>query len=425
MTEPGCRIGPTDWMRADDTGALFDALEAAGGSVRFVGGCVRDALLGRIVSDIDVATDIVPEKVVEVLEARGIRAVPTGIEHGTVTAIPAERPFQVTTLRHDVETDGRRAVVSYTRDWAEDAKRRDFTMNALSADRKGNVFDYTGGIADLEAGRIRFIGDAGDRIREDYLRILRFFRFHASYGRTEPDPEALEACRAYVANVENLSGERVWAELSRLLIVDDPTPVLRMMERTGALPRLLPVRRKLDRFQALTGLEALYRLGTDPVRRLAALIDARRAEASQIAARLRLSRIDTDRLASLLTGTGECGPDMDEHALRRALYHVRGPHFRDLTLLGWADAIARDRVRATASAEGWNRTLQAALEWRQPVLPVSGRDALDLGVPEGPVVGELIGEIESWWVEQAFRPEREACLDRLRLLARRRGFRPG
>lgn len=425
MTQPARRIDRTDWMRAEDTRVLFEALEAAGGSVRFVGGCVRDALLGRIVSDIDVATDIVPDKVVEVLEAKGIRAVPTGIEHGTVTAIPDERPFQVTTLRHDVETDGRRAVVSYTRDWAEDAKRRDFTMNALSADRQGNVFDYTDGIADLEAGRIRFIGDAGDRIREDYLRILRFFRFQASYGRTEPDPDALDACRAFVANVETLSGERVWAELSRLIVVDDPTAVLRMMERTGALPRLFPVRRKIDRLQALVGLEAMYRLGTDPVRRLAALLDARRKEASQVAARLRLSRIDTDRLASLLTGIGECGPDMDDQALRRALYHVRGPHFRDLTLLGWAEDIARDRARATASAEGWNRTLQAALEWQQPQLPASGQDALDLGVPEGPAVGEMIAEIESWWVEQAFRPEREACLDRLRLLARRRGYRPG
>jgi poly(A) polymerase len=424
VTKPARRIDPTDWMRAEDTGVLFDALEAAGGTVRFVGGCVRDALLGRIVSDIDVATDIVPEEVVSVLEAEGIRAVPTGIEHGTVTAIPAERPFQVTTLRHDVETDGRRAVVSYTRDWADDAQRRDFTMNALSADRDGNVFDYTGGIADLEAGRIRFIGDAGDRIREDYLRILRFFRFQASYGRTDPDPAALDACRAFVANVETLSGERVWAELSRLLIVDDPTAVLRMMERTGALPRLLPVRRIIDRFQALVGLEAMLRLGTDPVRRLAALIDPKRREASQVAARLRLSRIDTDRLASLLAGIGECGPDMDDQVLRRSLYRIRGPHFRDLTLLGWADAIVRDRARATASAEGWNRTLQAALDWQQPELPVSGRDALDLGVPEGPAVGELIEEVETWWVEQAFRPEREACLDRLRLLARRRGFRP-
>jgi len=386
---------------------------------------VRDAILGRPVSDIDVATDIEPAKVLDILAAEGIRAVPTGIEHGTVTAIPAGRPFEVTTLRRDVETDGRRAVVGYTRDWSEDAARRDFTMNALSADRDGNVFDYTDGLADLAAGRVRFIGVAADRIREDYLRILRFFRFQASYGRTDPDPDAVDACRAAVGNIEALSGERVWQELSRLLVVDDPTPVLRLMEKTGVLPRLLPVRRMVDRVQALAALEAMFGLGTDPIRRLAALIEPSRKEASQVAARLRLSRIDTDRLASLSAGKGECGPHMEDQVLRRSLYRIRGPHFRDLTLLGWADAIVRDRRRATAAAEGWQRTLQAALDWVQPELPVGGADALAFGVPEGPAIGELIGEIENWWVEKAFVPDREACLDRLRQMTYRRGYRPG
>lgn len=423
--KPALRIDPTEWMLADDTAALFDALAACGGTVRFVGGCVRDAVLERTVSDLDVATDVEPPRVLEVLEAAGIRAVPTGIEHGTVTALPGERPFQVTTLRRDVKTDGRRAVVGYTRDWAEDAKRRDFTMNALSADRDGNIFDYVGGLDDLATGHVRFIGDAAERIREDHLRILRFFRFQANYGQTDPDPEALDACRAAVANLEALSGERLWQEFSRILAATDPCAVLSLMEKTHVLSYLLPVRRRLSAVRVLVALESSVRPHGDALLRLAALVSPLQREMSQIAARFRLSRDDTRRLMELNAERGNTSPGMPELAVRRSLYRLGPAFFGDLVLLDWADAIVANAGAAEAEAVAWKESLWDAItSWSAPEFPLNGADVMAMGVPEGPEVGEIVREIEDWWVDQAFRPDREACLDRLRRNAFRRGYRP-
>ena len=407
-------------MTAEDSCAVFEALEAGGATVRFVGGCVRDAVLGTSVSDLDVATDAPPDKAMELLAAKGIRAQPTGIEHGTVTAIPDDRPFQITTLRRDVETDGRRAVVRYTRDWAEDAARRDFTINALSASRNGSVYDYEDGLADLENGVVRFIGSAHDRVAEDYLRILRFFRFHARFARGAPDPDAVAACREAADQIETLSGERVWQELSRMLISDEPARAFGPMDDHGILRRVLDVSRHVSRLQALASLETMIRLPADPIRRLTALVDAHRREASLVATRLRLGRVETDRFASLSAGRGQCGPDMAEPVLRRSLYRVGPSHFRDLLLLDWADAIARNPAGAMASIEGWKRALDAARNWVQPEFPVNGEDAISLGLAEGPDVGECLDAVEEWWIERAFSPDREACLDRLSLAIRRR-----
>jgi poly(A) polymerase len=399
---------------------IIRELSGKGAAARFIGGCVRDAIVGRSVSDIDLATDAVPDRVVEILGGAGIRTEPTGIEHGTVTAIVRDRPYQITTLRRDVETDGRRAVVSFTTDWAEDAGRRDFTINALSADADGSVYDYVDGLADLAAGRVRFIGAAAERVAEDYLRILRFFRFHAGYASGAPDEEALAACRAAAARIDDLSGERIWLELSRILLIDPPGTVFQMMEKAGVLGRLIPIARKIDRLTALAALEGMIELDADPIRRLAALIEPTRREASQVAARLRLGRIDTDRLDSLTANRGQCSPDMSEAVLRRSLYRVRTRHFRDLLLLDWSEAIVRDRAAAMRTADGWKKILDYAQAWEQPELPVSGEDVMGFGVPEGPAVGEMLEAIEEWWLERAFKPDREACLDRLRLLARRR-----
>jgi poly(A) polymerase len=399
---------------------IIRELSGKGAAARFIGGCVRDAIVGRSVSDIDLATDAVPDRVVEILGGAGIRTEPTGIEHGTVTAIVRDRPYQITTLRRDVETDGRRAVVSFTTDWAEDAGRRDFTINALSADADGSVYDYVDGLADLAAGRVRFIGAAAERVAEDYLRILRFFRFHAGYASGAPDEEALAACRAAAARIDDLSGERIWLELSRILLIDPPGTVFQMMEKAGVLGRLIPIARKIDRLTALAALEGMIGLDADPIRRLAALIEPTRREASQVAARLRLGRIDTDRLDSLTANRGQCSPDMSEAVLRRSLYRVRTRHFRDLLLLDWSEAIVRDRAAAMRTADGWKKILDYAQAWEQPELPVSGEDVMGFGVPEGPGVGEMLEAIEEWWLERAFKPDREACLDRLRLLARRR-----
>lgn len=407
-------------MSEPDTTRLFDVLRDGGHSVRFVGGCVRDTVIRRPVSDIDVATDAEPNRVLELLGEAMIRAVPTGIEHGTVTAVPSSRSFEITTLRRDVATDGRRAEVEFTKDWVEDASRRDFTFNALSADPDGKVYDYFGGLEDLKDGRVRFIGEALERVAEDYLRVLRYFRFYAHYAKTDPDPDSFAACRAAATHVETLSGERIWAELSRTLTAPKPGPVFQMMEDIGLLRLLLPVGRSVKRMEALAALETMVSFEPDPIRRLIALIQPSRSEASQIAARLRLTREDTHRLDDLNASRGESSAGMAELSLRRALYALGRDQFRDLVLLDWADQIAMNATEAAQTVEGWKETWDTASSWEPPEFPLVGDDVLEMGVEEGPRVGELLEDIEEWWVEQAFRPDREACLDRLRLVSRRR-----
>lgn len=416
----GEKITPPDWMSAPDTVALFNALTDGGASVRFVGGCVRDAVLGRRVNDIDLATDAPPARVLELLGDKKIRAIPTGVDHGTITAVPDQRSFEITTLREDVATDGRRADVQFSRDWSVDAARRDFTINALSADPDGTVYDYVGGLADLRAGRVRFIGVAEERIAEDYLRILRFFRFHATYASTVPDAEALQACRDASSQVEKLSGERVWQELSRILVVAEPMQVFALMEDARLLRLLLPVGRSTSRLQALAALEGMVKLAPEPIRRLTALIQPDRQEASQIATRLRLSRAETSRLDNLSASRGESRAGMPELALRRALYTLGVDFFQDLILLDWADQIARDPSTAAGNIMDWKSTWDAAHDWVPPQFPLTGEDIIAAGVQEGPEIGEILEDVEEWWVEQAFRPDREGCLDRLRLMMRRR-----
>jgi len=249
------------WMIEPRARAVIEVLTKNGGAARFVGGAVRNALLGEAVGDIDIATPLVPDEVMQRLQAARLGAVPTGIAHGTITAVSGGKPFEITTLRRDVETFGRRAVVAYTTNWAEDAARRDFTINALYADQDGVVFDYFDGLADLAARRVRFVGDATTRIREDYLRILRLFRFHAWYGRGEFDEEALAAATAEKAGLKLLSGERVQKEMLRLLEASDPSPALEQMERAKILAQILPAGFRLPRLKRLLVLsaETLYR----------------------------------------------------------------------------------------------------------------------------------------------------------------------
>ncbi len=407
-------------MAADDTVRLFDALTAGGAAIRFVGGCVRDAILGRPVQDIDLATDADPSRVLELLGAKNIKAVPTGVDHGTITAIPDHRPFEITTLRNDVETDGRRAQVSFTKDWAVDAARRDFTINALSADPDGNIYDYVDGLADLRAGRVRFIGDPAERIAEDHLRILRFFRFQANYASGEPDAAALDACHKASGKVDELSGERVWQELSRILKVPEPGKAFRLMEDARILRLLLPVGRSPDRLQALAALEDMVGVPPEAIRRLTALIQPDRQEASQIATRLRLSRVETARLDELSASRGESSAGMPDLALRRALYALGQDVFRDLILLDWADQIARDPTVAISNIRDWKSTWDATAAWTVPLFPLTGEDVIAAGAEEGPDIGEILAVVEEWWVDQAFRPGHDECLDRLRLVMRRR-----
>ena len=402
---PVARLAPPPWSRETPIAALVAALCEGGGSTRFVGGCVRDTLRGAPVKDIDLATPLPPESVRERVEAAGFRAIPTGIAHGTVTVAAAGRGFEVTTLRRDVKTDGRRAEVAFTDDWIADAARRDFTVNAMSLAPDGALYDPFGGRADLAAGRVRFVGDARRRIGEDYLRILRFFRFFAWLGRLPPDSEALAACAALAEGVERLSGERVRAETLKLLAAPDPLPALDLAAGAGVLRRVLP-RPRPDWRERLGRLTELEGDAGDPVRRLAATVAD---DAPALARRLRLSRTQAERLAALAAPQYAVF-GLDARGARRALRGVGAERYRDLALLAWADA---------GSDEGLQDALAVADAWRPVSLPVKGRDATALGVPPGPRVGALLREVDAWWEAGDYRAGRGETLARLRELVER------
>jgi len=405
------RLDPQPWMTEDATRAVIAALEAGGGKARFVGGCVRDALLGHPVRDIDIATPDPPEAVMRLLRAAGIRAIPTGIDHGTVTAVKGAAHFEITSLRRDVETFGRHARVAFTDDWDADAARRDFTMNALFCDPDGTLHDPAGGYADLRAGRVRFVGEARARIEEDVLRLLRFFRFHAWYGRGAPDAEALAACRALAPRLKSLSAERVWSELRRLLSAPDPAAALRLMAENAVLPYVLAEADRPDRLARLAALEDGLGLGADPLRRLAAAVTVDEAGAAWLADRLRLSRAERRRLCALAAPEHRPDPAAGHAANRIALYRLGTETFGDLALLGWAEA------GGAAGDDAW-RALRALPDADPvPAFPLAGRDALALGVPKGPEVGRLLREVEGWWSDTGFTASREACLAKLRALA--------
>jgi poly(A) polymerase len=402
------------WMTHPATRAVIAALEAAGGEgcARFVGGCVRNALLKRPVADIDIATPLTPDEVTRALVAAGLKAVPTGIEHGTVTAVAQGRPFEITTLRRDVETDGRRAVVAFTTDWAEDAQRRDFRLNALYADPAGRIYDPTeGGLADAHAGRIVFVGAAETRIREDALRILRFFRFNAWYGRGEPDAVGLAACAELRDLIGHLSAERVSAELLKLLAAEDPRGVVRLMAQTGVIAVVLPEARGLERFEQLVGIETEMLFTEDALLRLAALLPDGPAKALALAERLRLSHAQRDRLVAALNPEPRLISWMSPRETRRLVYRLGVDAFCDRVTLAWA---ASDRPAATTQ---WRALLPTAQSWTPPRFPLSGEEVMAAGVPKGPLVGEVMREVEAWWVENDFPSDKLALIERLKAVA--------
>ncbi len=404
------KIESQPWMTAPETRKVLEALTARGARVRFVGGCVRDALLGRPVKDVDIATHDDPVTVMKLLEAAGIHAIPTGIAHGTVTAVIGKEHFEITTLREDIETDGRRAKVAFTDDWKADAARRDFTFNAIFCTPDGTIFDPFGGIEDLKAGRVRFVGDAETRIREDVLRLLRFFRFHAHYGKGETDGQAVAACRKLAHLLPTLSGERVGAEILRLLAADDPVPALALMRAEGVLAQVLPEAQNLARLAGLVAIERGYR-ETDALRRLAAMLTVAVAGAQAVAKRLRLSNAEAERLVALAAPASPVTATNEAKIQRRELYRLGAARYRDLTLIAWAQTTGHtdDSVYGSMVA--------AAESWQTIALPIKGRDVLALGVENGPEVGRLLKAIEAWWIENDFKPDREACLAKLKSLA--------
>lgn len=401
-----------DWMRAPAVTPVVAALGEGGVDVRFVGGCVRDALLKRPVNDIDIGVPLPPEEAVARLEAAGLRVVPTGITHGTVTAVSAGVGFEVTSLRRDVETDGRRAAVAFTSNWREDALRRDFTINALSLRPDGAVFDYFGGLADLAARRIRFVGDPVARIREDYLRILRFYRFVAHFGIAAGDPASRAACAGRAGRLETLSRERVGQEFIKTLVAPFAAEAVDAMVEDGILAAVADTLWSPPRFRSMAALESALDLPPDPCRRLAALIgDAGRADA--IGRSLRLSRKQADRLLDILRLAPDAtlAPDPPEtdavqrKAVRAAFYRHGAAAWRDASLLAAA-------AREDPEIDPLRRLAEAAAGWERPVLPVRGADLAARGI-SGPAVGKGLKFVERWWIAQDFRPGREAALEKL------------
>lgn len=382
------------WRHAEGMDLLMAALGADNGMIRFVGGAVRDSLLGLPVKDVDCATRWLPEQSSERIVAAGFKAIPTGIAHGTVTALLPSGPVEVTTLRRDLSTDGRHATVAFTDEWREDAARRDFTINALSADpQTGELFDYFGGLEDLNAGRVRFIGDALQRIAEDHLRIMRFFRFHERFGRGGPDPDAMAACVARANDLMALSRERIADELLKLLAGADPAPTVRLMFDNGIFRPILPEidAAGVDRLARLTTRERLSGTAADGLRRLGALLPASPEIAVAIARRLKLSKAATRRLE--LSASGESGPAF-------ALAYRFGTEVaRDLLLRGEVDVEALG--------------LSALVDWERPRLPLGGGELITMGLRPGPIVAATLQQVERRWIEEGFPGD-----DRVSALAR-------
>jgi poly(A) polymerase len=407
-------IGVAPWMALPETQAVIAALEARGfpGCARFVGGCVRNTLMGKPIDDIDIATTLTPDQVIEALGEAGLRAIPTGVDHGTVTAIANGKPYEITTLRRDVETDGRRAVVSFTQDWDQDAERRDFRFNALYVDIHGRLYDPTGeGVNDARDGRVVFVGDPMTRIREDYLRILRFFRFHAWYGKGDADQKALAACKALKGMVEGRAAERTQKELLKLLAAEDPRAALRLMAATSVLSSILPSVKSLARFEGLMTIETEQLFENDPELRLAALIPDDPKLAEQMAERLRLSNALKERLVEAVGKSPRIVSWMSPREARRAVYALGLKTFSDRVKLAWAAA------GRTATTPQWRGLLALGESWTPPAFPLTGEEILKAGVPKGPMVGEVMREVEIWWIDQDFIEDKFSAIERLKAVA--------
>ncbi len=395
------------WLKGDTAlHAVLDALDAASDKARIVGGAVRNSLLGLPVADIDIATVWPPEQVIEKLEKSGLKAVPTGLSHGTITAVSDSRPFEITTLRVDLATDGRRADVAFTSDWTSDAARRDFTINALYLGSDGKLFDPLGGLQDVEAKRVRFIGQADERICEDYLRILRFFRFHAQFARGGMDREGLAACIRGRIGIRRLSSERVRAELLRLLSIEECAGTVETFARTGLLTDLLGGVAYVSELRRLERIERTSNWPPDPLLRLAVLGCKIREDAARLASRLRLSKAETKRISKAIDGFSSVSPDLEERACKILLYRLGPKTFRDRVLVAWANA-------GDARQNGqWLSLYNLPDTWDIPKFPIQATSILARGVKPGKRVGEILRAAEKIWVEAGF-PKSDAALERI------------
>jgi poly(A) polymerase len=388
------------WLSESPLKDLLGVLDRDGEEARVVGGAVRNALLGEPIGDIDLATTALPPEVIRRVEAAGLKAVPTGIEHGTLTVVAAGRPFEVTTLREDVETYGRHAKVAFGRDWRRDAQRRDFTMNALSLRGDGTIHDYVGGLADLAARRVRFIGAPGERIAEDFLRILRFFRFHAAYGEGAPDPEGLAACIAARAGLDALSRERVRMEMLKLVLARHAVPTLVAMTEAGLLDRVLGGVPLLASVGNMVRLEAALTLPADPVRRLGALGVAVVEDAERLRERLRLANAEHERLTSMADGWWHVLPQglsqVGDQPARALLYRLGSEKFTDRVLLAWS------RSPPGIADAAWRELATLPARWQAPSFPLKAADFIARGVAKGPALGAALRQAEAAWITAGF-----------------------
>jgi poly(A) polymerase len=406
------RLDDASWLTRPETKAVFAALAARGFAARAVGGVVRNALLGRPVTDVDIATPARPDEVMAAAQAAGLTAVPTGIDHGTVTVIANHVPYEITTLREDVETHGRHATVAFTDDWTADARRRDFTINALYCSADGEVFDPLGAYPDLAQRRVRFIGDARARIGEDYLRILRFFRLTADYGEGPPDAESLAACVAERAGLGQLTAERVRQEMLRLLVALRGPELVRAMLDYGLITLVLPVAPRPTLLDRLAALEAGLGLTPDPVLRLAALAVEMPEDADRLRDRLRLSNEVHARLARTAVHMHDLSPNAPERAARACLYAEGEAGYRQRVLIAWT------RSGDPPASQDWRDRLALPERWQPLRFPLGGADVLALGLPAGPRIGELLRALEEWWIAGDFAADEAALRAKLAEMVR-------
>ncbi len=416
MTIPA-QLGDASWLKDGEIARLLAVLNRDGEEARVVGGAVRNALLRLPVGEIDVATTAMPDEVVRRVEAADWKAVPTGIEHGTVTVVINTRPFEVTTLREDIETFGRRARVMFCRDWRADAERRDFTINALSVSADGTVFDYVGGLDDIAARKVRFIGDPQQRIAEDYLRILRFFRFHASFADGPPDADGLLACIRARAGLDALSRERVRMEFLKLFVAPRAAATVAVMAESGLLGSLLGGVPYVTGFAKMADIEAALGVNADPVRRLGALGVMVSEDAERLSQRLRLSNAEAERLMAL-EQWWRVSPSAGEQTARTLLYHLGSQSFADRVLVAWA------RACADAADGDWRVLASLPQRWTAPVFPLKAADFIRRGVAAGPALGAALRAAKEAWIVADF-PADSAAVEAIAERAVREAMRNG
>ncbi len=385
---------------------LMSILNNGRGEARFVGGCVRDSIIGRDSADIDISTNILPEDVIKLLNNNGIHAVPIGIKHGTITAIVSQKPYEITTLRRDVKCDGRHAEVIFTDDWQEDAARRDFTMNAMSMDLEGNIYDYFNGIEDLDAGIVRFVGSADSRIKEDYLRILRMFRFQAYYGKAEMLADQIESCAKNADGIESLSSERIQVEMIKILSATDPIYVIATMHESGVLTKVISSFVDNSIFKKLKSLLEIESITYDlldinPLNRLAIIV-ANVECAVKISVDWKLSKNDTAYFCTLVDNS--YNPDFDYAENMKLIRKLGKSLFFDKLLLKWAGENNPNKADYLDMIEFFTN-------WKIPKLPVRGKDIIDMGIGEGQEIGKILQKAENYWESNEYRPTRKELLE--------------